>query len=265
MKLYIHLVLIVCLSFTWACQKSSPTTTQEQSTLQEVPSLISPLAESHIGTLLLQHTLNQYTVVYEPKASTLISKVGAHVAMYSMRKNVSYQFYILENDGLFSFGLPAGHIFISTGLLKEMQTEAELATILASEVAHIEHQDLIRLMFDENEQKLVSNFQDPKTIEKAWDVVHLKRYPDEVENNADRLGLTYAAHFGYDIEDYTQLLNRILEMQANRTEKVEKGDLDLNFLYHRASYGTVLTRQVQKHGFEKRNFKDQFRETIQNL
>lgn len=49
-----------------------------------------------------------------------------------------YQFQVVDNDDLDAHAFPTGQIFMTRGLLEATETEAELAAILAHEIAHVE-------------------------------------------------------------------------------------------------------------------------------
>ena len=53
-------------------------------------------------------------------------------------KGYGYRFALVQNPGINAFALPAGRIFVTTGLLDLFETEAELKAVLAHEIAHVE-------------------------------------------------------------------------------------------------------------------------------
>jgi len=61
--------------------------------------------------------------------------VGKTVAEFSDRPTLDYHFAILNSQEQNAFAAPGGYIFITFGLLKRLKNEAELAGVLAHEVA----------------------------------------------------------------------------------------------------------------------------------
>ena len=53
-------------------------------------------------------------------------------------KGYGYRFALVDSPGVNAFALPAGRIFVTTGLLDLFETEAELKAVLAHEIAHVE-------------------------------------------------------------------------------------------------------------------------------
>lgn len=65
--------------------------------------------------------------------------VGNRLAARAERKNIQYRFHVMDKDELNAFAMPGGHIVVYTGLLDKLENEAQLATVLAHEIGHIEH------------------------------------------------------------------------------------------------------------------------------
>jgi Zn-dependent protease with chaperone function len=68
-----------------------------------------------------------------------VSMIGFSVAFESDRPETykGYTFGILNSDAVNAFCAPSGFIFVTKGLLRQMSNEAELAGVLAHEIAHI--------------------------------------------------------------------------------------------------------------------------------
>jgi predicted Zn-dependent protease len=71
--------------------------------------------------------------------NALVNKVGQAIVARSVpaQTGIEYHFYVLaEPNILNAFALPGGQIFITTALLNRLQTEGQLAAILAHQIAH---------------------------------------------------------------------------------------------------------------------------------
>jgi len=66
------------------------------------------------------------------------------LASYSSAGGQSFNFFLIDNPVVNAFAGPAGHIGIFTGLLLTTETESELASVIAHEIAHVSQKHLVR-------------------------------------------------------------------------------------------------------------------------
>lgn len=71
------------------------------------------------------------------KRADYVQTVGQTVAAFSTRPELDYHFAVLNSDAVQALSAPGGYVFITRGALAKMGSEAELAGVLAHEVAHI--------------------------------------------------------------------------------------------------------------------------------
>ena len=60
-------------------------------------------------------------------------------------KGYRYRFQVVDADDINAFAVPTGYIFVTRGLLEALETEEELAAILAHEIAHVESRHSFRM------------------------------------------------------------------------------------------------------------------------
>ncbi|MEM7234318.1 MAG: M48 family metalloprotease [Planctomycetota bacterium] len=95
--------------------------------------------ERVIGEATARSVLQQYRLVDpESPIGRYVRQVGALVAQHSTRKDIPYRFAVLDSNLVNAFSAPAGYVFVTTGALRFMQSEAELAFVIGHEIAHIE-------------------------------------------------------------------------------------------------------------------------------
>ena len=154
-----------------------------------------------------------------PAWTRYINLVGKTVAEVSDRPTLNYHFAILNSQEQNAFAAPGGYIFITVGLLKTLNNEAELAGVLAHEIAHVTQKhmlDAIRrgsLMGSVSELTLTAMKQDPamfsSVIDEMTDLLFTKGLDKDKEFEADVVGVEYAYRAGYNpqgLEDYLQTL-----------------------------------------------------------
>ncbi|HUT52196.1 MAG TPA: M48 family metalloprotease [bacterium] len=65
-----------------------------------------------------------------------VNKIGRGLVPYGNRPDIKYRFAILNSDDINAYSCPGGYIFVTRGLLKSLNNEAQLAGVLAHEIAH---------------------------------------------------------------------------------------------------------------------------------
>lgn len=116
-----------------ACEKGVVPATGEQTR-----SLISPAEEQRIGDREHQNIIKAYGgVISDPQIAGYVASVGGRLAAVSETPNAQWTFTVLDTPIVNAFALPGGYIYVSRGLLALANDEAEMASVLAHEIAHV--------------------------------------------------------------------------------------------------------------------------------
>ena len=148
-----------------------------------------------------------------------INLVGETIAELSDRPTLNYHFAILNSQEQNAFATPGGYIFITVGLLKTLKNEAELAGVLAHEIAHVTKKHMLEtirrgaVLGSVSELTLTAMKQDPamfsSVINEMTDLLFTKGLDKDKEFEADVVGVDYAYRAGYHpqgLRDYLQTL-----------------------------------------------------------
>jgi predicted Zn-dependent protease len=102
---------------------------------------ITPEQEYYIGRSVGAVLLDQYRIYDDAAANRYLNYLGQSLARVSDRPELfgDYRFQILDSSEINAFATPSGLVFITRGMLRLADTEAEVAAILAHEIGHIEH------------------------------------------------------------------------------------------------------------------------------
>ena len=93
--------------------------------------------EEDLSRQVMAAILKHYQFVDDPVVVEYINAIGNELVAFLPEKLFTYHFYVVQADEFNAFATPAGHIFINSGLLMAMESEDELAGILAHEIAHV--------------------------------------------------------------------------------------------------------------------------------
>src|SRR5688572_27100179 len=66
-----------------------------------------------------------------------VNDVGMSLVRYAGRQDLPWQFRVIESDQINAFALPGGFVYITSGLLSNLENEAQLASILGHEIGHV--------------------------------------------------------------------------------------------------------------------------------
>ena len=93
--------------------------------------------EEELSREFMKLILAHYEIIKDPLIVNYINDVGQKIVSVLPPQPFSYHFYVIKEDTYNAFATPAGHIFIYSGLLDAMDSEEELACILAHEISHV--------------------------------------------------------------------------------------------------------------------------------
>jgi len=216
--------------------------------------------ESSIGQAMALQVVARYGgVVDQPELVRYVNLVARAVANTSDRPDIPYRVAILEHDSINAFAAPAGYIFVTRGLLKQIRNEAELAAVLGHEIAHVSQKHILdviqrsKRLAGVTEAGLSYATSNPGTFKTVIDGAVKKLLDEgldqEKETEADAVGEVFATRVGYDAQAYVGLLTRLREMKGDdralfkthpnfsaRIEAVQKTMQDK----HLASTGVLL-------------------------
>jgi predicted Zn-dependent protease len=99
--------------------------------------LISEAAEREIGRESREKIVKDYGEFAEPAVGDYVVRLGRRLVAVSDRPKLDFQFTVLDSDIVNAFAAPGGYIFVTRGLLERSASEAELASVLGHEIAHV--------------------------------------------------------------------------------------------------------------------------------
>ncbi|PJZ45848.1 M48 family metalloprotease [Leptospira brenneri] len=103
----------------------------------ELEVLSETKAEVKVGRSLAARLLKKYPLVKDTELTSYLNSVASRLASVSSRKDLSFRVGVIDTPEVNAFACPGGFIFLTTGSLKKVQTEAELAGIIGHEMGHI--------------------------------------------------------------------------------------------------------------------------------
>lgn len=112
----------------------------------DVVLLFSEEQEVALGRQTAAAVLQQYRRLENPAVQAYVNALGQRLAAASERPHLKYEFTVLDSPDINALAAPGGYIFVTTGILKRMKDEAELAAVLGHEVGHVVGQHALKRM-----------------------------------------------------------------------------------------------------------------------
>ncbi len=166
----------------------------------------------------------------EPSQQAYVDNVCEKLIQNSNAKNTDWPFecHLLADDQTINaFALPGGQVFITSALFNQLETEGQLAGVLAHEIGHVvarhSAQQIAKAQLTQGltGAVVVASYdpQDPNSRSAAYmaqivgQLVNMK-YGRDDELQSDRLGVEFMSEAGYD----PRALLRVMEILAASTE-----------------------------------------------
>ena len=92
--------------------------------------------EIALGRRLAEQIEKHAKIVDDPVIAEYVNRVGQNIVRNSDAK-VPFTIKVIDAEEINAFALPGGYFYVNTGLIKLARTEAELAGVMAHEIAHV--------------------------------------------------------------------------------------------------------------------------------
>lgn len=182
--------------------------------------------EKRLGKEFYDNIEKHQAILHDQRVTTYVATVGNKILANSQPLPYGYRFSVIKSQAVNAFATPGGYVYINQGLLTLVESESELAGVLAHEIAHI------------NARHIADSIEKSKKISIATLAAILAgaflgvgadlgaaitafslggmqsmnlKYSREHEEEADRLGLAYLVSTGYDgksMLDFLKIMRR---------------------------------------------------------
>ena len=107
-------------------------------------SLITPVEEQRLGQAFMRSIRGSMEVINDPLLTNYIESLGNRLVYGSAEANQPFTFFLVNDPQVNAFAGPGGYIGVYTGLITTTQSESELASVIAHEIAHVTQKHLVR-------------------------------------------------------------------------------------------------------------------------
>lgn len=181
--------------------------------------------EQKLGKKLSENIEKKHEVVEDSQKNLLIRQIGNKLAKVSELKGMNYHFKILNIEGPNAFSIPGGYIYVTYDLFDYIQSDDELAGILAHEIAHVIHNHALKQTRDNTKftlltilAVLLTREPDVGVLGKLTAITLLNQYSREYEEEADLTAINLLVRAGYNPVGFLTFLERLYTREMFKPE-----------------------------------------------
>lgn len=191
--------------------------------------------EVKLGREITGNLLGASALVKDAALQKYVNQVGRWVASQSERADLPWRFGVVESEAINAFAAPGGYIVITKGLYRKLQNEAQLAGVLAHEIAHVVKKHHLKVIQKQQLLNIGAGLLNDKvgkgnqTLDKVIGngaEIMARGLDKNAEYEADRDGVTLATRAGYDPYGLAEVLQTIAATSTN------EGSLTLLYKTH---------------------------------
>lgn len=183
---------------------------------------LSPEQEKQLGRQEAQKVQQEFGLLDDEALAHYLDAIGRRLAVHSPYAGIAYTFHLVDSPEPNAFALPGGYVYVTRGLLTLLNSEDELACVVAHEIGHVALRHPGRQLTQATPLGLLTGLSagatglvSPVLTEVVSDVgavasrLVLAPYSSDEEREADRLGQQMAANAGWDPAAMSRMLHTL--------------------------------------------------------
>jgi len=188
--------------------------------------------EIALGKQLAQEVERQAKIVDDPIVAEYVNRIGQNLVRNSDAK-VPFTIKVLDTEEVNAFALPGGFFFVNSGLILKADSEAELAGVMAHEIAHVAARHGTK-QATKGEMAQIGMIAASIAIPFGWTGYAIRQgmglaiplgfltFSRTMEREADYLGLQYMYKAGYDPTAFVDFFEKIQTLEKRKPGSISK-------------------------------------------
>ncbi|HEU4778664.1 MAG TPA: M48 family metalloprotease [Steroidobacteraceae bacterium] len=212
-------------------------TLAQSATANDLPDIGSPASstlslddEFHIGLQVMRQLRDEGQILEDPEATEYLQALGSRIVAQATGDSAQrFSFFFVQDDSINAFALPGGFIGVNHGLVLATRNEAQLAGVLAHEIAHVTQRHIARRVRSQGRQSIATmaailaailvgaatGSSDAAlggiSVAQGAAMQQQINFTRANENEADRVGMSFLAAAGFDpygMPDFFETMGR---------------------------------------------------------
>jgi predicted Zn-dependent protease len=186
--------------------------------------------EIAMGRDLSQQVEESSKLVTDPEVNEYVNRIGQNLVRNSDSR-VPFTIKVLDSGEINAFALPGGFFYVDSGLILAADSEAELAAVMAHEIAHVAARHATKNMTKQQIWNMASiplmfiggpaGYAIAEVASIAVPLGFLK-FSRDAEREADMLGLQYDYAAGYDPQAFVQFFEKLKMEEKKKHSNIAK-------------------------------------------
>ncbi len=186
--------------------------------------------EIALGKQMAEETERESKLITDPVISEYVNRLGQNLVRNSDAK-VPFTIKVIDSDEVNAFALPGGFMFVNSGLILKADDEAELAGVMAHEIAHV----AARHGTKQATRGTIINYASiPLIFMGGWAGYAIQQaaglaipmgflqFSRAMESQADHLGMEYMYKTGYDPTAFVDFFEKIESLEKKKPGAVAR-------------------------------------------
>ncbi len=200
------------------------------------PVIMPEFMELQFGLSTKAQVEKQYKIYNDKDVQNYINTLGQKLAIHSERPNLNYEFYVVDSNEVNAFAVPGGFIYVTTGIIKELENEAQLAAVIGHEIGHIAKKHSVKFL----QRAIIANYgidfltnliggkrkNSKSEITKIISTIGINflflKNSRENEYEADEQGAYLISKAGYDPKAMIGVQEHLMKLRKNKPGALEE-------------------------------------------
>lgn len=189
----------------------------------QIAARIGPETEAKVGNVIFDSVFAEAGLIEEGPQFEYVQSLAQALRSDALKQRPDLTLHILDETVPNAMVIPGGHIVVTTGLLADIETENELAFVLAHELGHYDNRDTLRglgrslVFLSLNSILGLSGVQLPPMLAGSVSLADL-HYSRDQEQRADIYAIEIMheryGHLDYSLDFFERLSEQELDLGA---------------------------------------------------